>query len=104
MLNNIIEPVSATRPEYFAVFDGPNLKEILSPISLMANMHIEKKPYSLDAALPSLILKTLIRKIALQSATAPSPSEAKKVINATASRGPLGNDMKGANFYLFLSF
>ena len=46
------------------------------------------------------MFKTLIRKIALQSATAPSPNEAKKVISATASRGPLGINMNDA----FLSF
>ena len=48
------------------------------------------------------MLATLIRKIALQSATAPSPSEAKNVIKATASKGPLGIEINGTFLSLCL--
>ena len=100
-VTKIMDPIIATNPEYRAVFEGPMTDTILSPINLMVNIQIEKtvKP---SAALPSLMLKTLIRKIALQSAIAPSPNEAKNVIKATVSKGPLGIEINGTFLSLCL--
>ena len=67
----------------------------------MVNIQIAKAVYP-SAALPSFMLATLIRKIALQSAIAPSPNEAKNVIKATASKGPLGIEINGAFLSLCL--
>ena len=55
------------------------------------------------AAFPSFNDATLFRKIALQSATAPSLKDAKKVIVATGSKDPFGIEMKGelASFLFF---
>ena len=55
------------------------------------------------AAFPSFNDATLFRKIALQSATAPSLNEAKKVIVATGSKAPFGIEMKG-DLVTFLFF
>ena len=55
------------------------------------------------AAFPSFNDATLFRKIALQSATAPSLNEAKKVIVATGRRAPFGIEMNG-DLVTFLFF
>ena len=98
----IIEPVSATNPEYRAAVAGPKIKDILSPISLIENIQIENT-VNPRAAFPSFKDATLFRKIALQSATAPSLKEAKKVIVATGSKEPFGIEMKG-DLVTFLFF
>ena len=100
-VTKIMDPIIATNPEYRAVFEGPMIETILSPIILIVNIQIEKavKP---RAALPSSMLATLIRKIALQSAIAPSPNEANYVIKATASKGPLGIEINGTFLSLCL--
>ena len=94
-VNTTTEPTKATNPEYRAVVEGPNFNAILSPVSLIANIQIEKT-VNPKAALPLESSVMLLRKIALQSATMPSPSEAQKVIKATGSKAPFGIEINGA--------
>ena len=61
----------------------------------MVNMQTEKT-VNPRAALLLLSSATLLRKMALQSATMPSPSDAKNVIKATGSNAPFGNEINGS--------